>query len=97
MRKTLQLKDRKNKYFTVNNDCSFCYNVLYNSAATELAYLEKTVAAIHPASYRLSFTTESAAQVREVCQRYREALIEHREVKVPGDEFTRGHLKRGVE
>ena len=97
MRKTLQLKDRKNKYFTVKNDCSFCYNVLYNSAATELADLEKTVAAIHPASYRLSFTTESAAQVREVCQRYREALIEHREVKVPGDEFTRGHLKRGVE
>ena len=97
MRKTLQLKDRKNKYFTVKNDCSFCYNVLYNSAATELADLEKTVAAIHPASYRLSFTTESAAQVREVCQRYREALIEHREVKAPGDEFTRGHLKRGVE
>ena len=97
MRKTLQLKDRKNKYFTVKNDCSFCYNVLYNSAATELADLEKTVAAIHPASYRLSFTTESAAQVREVCQRYREALIEHREVKVPGDVFTRGHLKRGVE
>ena len=97
MRKTLQLKDRKNKYFTVKNDCSFCYNVLYNSAATELADLEKTVAAIHPASYRLSFTTESAAQVREVLQRYREALIEHREVKAPEDEFTRGHLKRGVE
>ena len=97
MRKTLQLKDRKNKYFTVKNDCSFCYNVLYNSAATELADLEKTVAAIHPASYRLSFTTESAVQVREVLHRYREALIEHREVKAPGDEFTRGHLKRGVE
>lgn len=97
MRKVLQLKDRKNKYFTVKNDCSFCYNVIYNSAVTELADLGKTVEAIHPASYRLSFTTESAIQVREVLQRYGEALIEHREVKTPGGEFTRGHLKRGVE
>ncbi len=97
IRKVLQLKDRKNKYFPVKNDCSFCYNILYNSAVTELADQSRTVKTIHPDSLRLSFTVETAAQVREVLQRYRAAFTEQREVKAPESAFTRGHLKRGVE
>lgn len=97
IRKVLQLKDRKNKYFPVKNDCSFCYNILYNSAVTELSDQSRTVKTIHPDSLRMSFTVESAVQVREVLQRYQAAFTEQQEVKAPEGAFTRGHLKRGVE
>ena len=96
-RKVLQLKDRKNKYFSVKNDCSFCYNILYNSAVTELADQTRTVASIHPDSLRMRFTTESAEKTGEVLKRYREAFVEGKDVTVPEVAFTRGHLKRGVE
>lgn len=97
IRKVLQLKDRKNKCFAVKNDCSFCYNIVYNSAVTELADQKKAVMQIAPDFLRMSFTIEDAGQVREVLQRYREAFVQRKEVKVPEGDFTRGHLKRGVE
>lgn len=96
-RKTLQLKDRKNKNFYVKNDCSFCYNVIYNSAVTELADQRKEIDQIAPESVRLSFTTEDEKQVREVLQRYRKAFINQETVEMPREDFTRGHWKRGVE
>ncbi len=96
-RKTLYLKDRKGKYFPVKNDCSFCYNILYNSAVTELADQSRSVAQIAPESVRLSFTIEDARQTREVLHRYTEVFADHKNVKNPSSDFTRGHLKRGVE
>ena len=96
-RKVLQLHDRKNKHFFIKNDCSFCYNILYNSAVTDLADLGKTVRLIAPESVRLSFTTESTEQVKAVLERYIKAFIKWEDVKNPEGDFTRGHMKRGVE
>ena len=96
-RKTLYLKDRKGKYFPIRNDCSFCYNILYNSAVTELADQSKTIVQIAPASVRLSFTIEDARRTREVLNRYTEVFADHKKVESPLSDFTRGHLKRGVE
>ena len=97
IKKVMQLKDRKNKYFPVKNDCTFCYNILYNSAVTELADQKKTVDALSPESVRICFTIEEATKVREVLQRYTDVFVREKEgTEAPGD-FTRGHLKRGVE
>ena len=96
-RRTLKLKDRKNKYFLIKNDCSFCYNILYNSAVTDLADLGQTIKQIAPESVRLSFTTEEQEQVKGVLQRYTKAFVRQEAVENPSGDFTRGHLKRGVE
>lgn len=96
-RKILQLKDRKGKYFPIKNDCSFCYNILYNSTVTELADQSRSISQIAPESVRLSFTIEDARQTREVLCRYTEVFAEHKKVESPSSDFTRGHLKRGVE
>lgn len=96
-RKILHLKDRKGKYFPIKNDCSFCYNILYNSTVTELADQSRSISQIAPESVRLSFTIEDARQTREVLCRYTEVFAEHKNVESPSSDFTRGHLKRGVE
>lgn len=96
-RKILHLKDRKGKYFPIKNDCSFCYNILYNSTVTELADQSRSISQIAPESVRLSFTIEDARQTREVLCRYTEVFAEHKNVESPSLDFTRGHLKRGVE
>ena len=70
---------------------------MYNSAVTDLADLGKTVRLIAPESVRLSFTTESTEQVKAVLERYIKAFIKWEEVGNPEGDFTRGHMKRGVE
>lgn len=64
---------------------------------TELADQSKTIVQIAPASVRLSFTIEGARQTREVLNRYTEVFADHKKVESPLSDFTRGHLKRGVE
>lgn len=97
IRKKLQLKDRKDKTFFIKNDCSFCYNILYNSAVTDLADMGQTVKQLAPESIRISFTGESKDQVRAVLERYIKAFVKQEAVEKMKGEFTRGHLKRGVE
>lgn len=96
-RKTLYLKDRMGKQFPVRNDCSFCYNILYNSTVTELADQSRMIAQLGPGSVRLSFTVENARQTREILKRYTDAFANHKKVGNLSSDFTRGHLKRGVE
>ena len=93
----LSLKDRIGKSFPVKNHCSFCYNSIYNSAAVSLLGLQEAVKDLSPSAIRLQFTTESKAQTKAVIQSFSDEFLYGREAKLPFEEFTRGHFKRGVE
>lgn len=96
-KKICYLKDRKNKSFPVKNECSFCYNVVYNSAPLELAGAGQELSSLAPDSVRLSFTIESEEQVRKVLHVYDRLFTDADRLKPVFSEFTRGHFKRGVE
>ncbi|ADL04813.1 peptidase U32 [[Clostridium] saccharolyticum WM1] len=93
----LSLKDRKGKSFPVKNHCTFCYNTIYNSAAVSLLGLWEAVKGLAPSSIRLQFTTEDKAQTKAVIKCFSDEFLYGREAKLPFEEFTRGHFKRGVE
>ena len=84
--RTLFLKDRKAAKMPVKNCCDFCYNLIYNSVPTYICDLTDTIREISPSALRYDFTTESAAEVRNI-------LLG---VPLRAGSFTRGHLKRGV-
>lgn len=91
-----RLKDRKNMKFAVKPVCKECYNIIYNSQPLSLLNMREPVASLAPGSLRISFTLENAAQTKKVLESFEKNYIEN----VPVEEFaefTRGHLKRGVE
>lgn len=93
----LTIKDRMGKIFPVKNHCAFCYNSIYNSAPVSLLGLEEDVKRLAPSAIRLQFTTENKAQTKAVIQSFSHGFLYGREAKLPFEEFTRGHFKRGVE
>ncbi len=84
--KCLQLKDRTGAVMPVKNVCRFCYNEIYNSVPTMLYDVKAVIEQIAPDSLRYDFTTETAAEVRQILAG----------VPLRAGLFTRGHLKRGV-
>lgn len=93
----LMLKDRMGKEFPVKNHCRFCYNSIYNSAPVSLHGFDEMVKALAPSSLRLQFTTEDKEQTEAVIRSFSGEFYNGQQAKLPFDEFTRGHFKRGVE
>ncbi|MBQ9063616.1 MAG: DUF3656 domain-containing protein [Eubacterium sp.] len=90
----LTLTDRKGAAFPVVNYCSACYNVIYNSLPACIpGSWRKAAEEAGIASFRIAFTTEPEAQIREIMLAARDRMA--------GDLFTfpttGGHYKRGVE
>ena len=84
------ITDKFQNTFAVRNECDYCYNVTYNSAPLYLADRLDEVRRTGVRKLRLSFTRESGAQVKKVLNAYREGEASG------GEEFTRGHFKRGI-
>ena len=89
------LTDRYKKDFPVYTDCTYCYNIMYNSVPLSLHKLfagkEKK-----PFGIRLDFTVEDQKETLAVIQYFKE--LTHGCYKEPFyQEFTTGHYKRGVE
>lgn len=91
----LYLTDRKGASFPVRCCCDFCCNVIYNSVPTSLIGDFSDAERLNAASYRISFTDETAETVREVLSAYAAA----RKGKKTELSFavTHGHFRRGVE
>lgn len=87
----IMLTDRMGAEFPVRQVCSFCYNVIYNSACFSLlgTGVEETFT---PAGWRLDFTFETAEEMSSVL----EAFATGTQCSGKGP-FTKGHFKRGVE
>lgn len=95
--------DRKNNHMGVENDCRYCYNILYNAKKLRLLS-ELPEIAEFAAVVRLHFTDESAKTCRQVISealRYLEGSSDNQAQKHKpegnGSGNTRGHYKRGVE
>lgn len=93
----LILKDRKGAELPVKNHCRFCYNTIYNPSPLSLLGQEDIVRRLSPESLRLSFTVEEPKQVEAIINAYGAHFLRGTDSPSPVEDFTRGHLKRGVE
>ncbi len=93
----LYMTDRTGKRIPMKNHCRFCYNTIYNPSPLSLLGMEKIVERIHPEVIRLAFTIEKPAKICEIIRAFADHFRYGQEGEAPFDEFTRGHMKRGVE
>lgn len=93
---TYSLTDRKNEKFPVKCNCDFCYNTIYNSKVFMAFDMKDDILNCGFETLRIDFTTENDSQIKEVLLAYEAVFINNRENPLKGD-FTKGHLKRGVE
>lgn len=94
-KKNISLKDRYKKNFYVTNYCDYCYNIIRNGVPLSLLGAKKSVENIQPSALRLMFTVESPKQCGRIVKAFGK-LDSSQEEKL-FSEFTRGHLKKGVE
>lgn len=90
------LLDRKKMIFPVKCNCDFCYNTLYNSKKYMAFDLKNQIINLGMKHLRIDFTIENKSEVSSVLKMYEETFINNRPGVMPAD-YTRGHLKRGVE
>lgn len=81
----------------VKNKCEFCYNTIYNSLALSTLGISDSVKSLGVNIIRLYFTTESSKECVLIIERYIECFIMDIKTGEFSENFTRGHLKRGVE
>ena len=93
----LWMKDRTGKLLPIKNHCRYCYNTIYNPSPLSLLGQERIVERIQPSVLRLQFTIEKPQQIREILDAYVDHFRYGQDTPAPLDDFTRGHLKRGVE
>lgn len=93
----LTLTDRYRNDFPIKNQCSFCYNKIYNCKPLSLLSCAKEAAELWPGAVRLDFTTESAAEAMQIAERFINAYKKGIHCQEEPWEFTRGHFKRGIE
>ena len=99
MRTVIYLKDRYGKYFPVKNNCTECYNTIYNTAPLILFPYRKELEKMGIHAYRISFTTEQGPQVKQILHLYEKIFLngEKSLQELYTGEYTGGHYKRGVE
>lgn len=95
----LMIKDRTGKELPVKNNCRFCYNTIYNPAPLSLLGQEALVRQINPAVLRLQFTIETPKLAERVIGAYAARFLHGEQEQPPLTlrDFTRGHMKRGIE
>lgn len=95
---TLYLKDRYEKLFPVKINCNHCFNVIYNSQPSSLHSYIGTLLKHHVSGIRMDFTVETAAETTKIMDFF-DQVMKHPERKntPPYQEYTKGHLGRGVE
>lgn len=91
-----RLTDRYQKQLPVYVNCAHCYNVIYNSLPLSLHQNLEKIRNAGIRTFRLDFTTENGNDVDRIIHYYKEKLQEN-EIPLPYEEYTKGHLKRGVE
>lgn len=88
------LSDRYQKDFPVYNDCTYCYNIIYNSVPLSLHKLFDK-GKIRPGVCRLDFTVEDGEETGKIIEYFHKISRCYEEPFYR--DFTTGHYKRGVE
>lgn len=91
----LTLKDRYKKDFYVKNYCNYCYNIIRNGVPLSLMGVEKTIEQIPHSGIRLLFSMESPKECQDILDGF--AAMDEKKEQELFSEFTRGHIKKGVE
>ena len=93
---TITLTDRRGKQFPVKNHCGFCYNIVYNSAPLSLFDEREEWMRMHPRSIRVQFSTETGSEVTRILNAALAVNTRNAVSGMSGEEFTRGHFRRGI-
>lgn len=93
---TTTLTDRRGKQFPVKNHCGFCYNIVYNSAPLSLFDEREEWMRMHPRSIRVQFSTETGSEVTRILNAALAVNTRNAASGMSGEEFTRGHFRRGI-
>lgn len=93
----LYLKDRYKENMPVKNHCLFCYNTIYNAKPLSTLGIAKSIQRLEVYPMRLIFTIENENEVQELVKKYQQVYQFGKKITEEMGEFTRGHLKRGIE
>ena len=94
------LKDRYGKFFPVKNNCTECYNSIYNTTPLLLFDFHEDFKRMGMGGYRISLTTENAGEVLRIMELYQEVFLSGKTTikdQLSNGTYTNGHYKRGVE
>ena len=97
--KRIILKDRKGAEFICINNCSDCSNIIYNNVPISLQGESDFINKISPKALRLVFSVENADDISPVVNYFLHFV---KSKKMPegqllkDNQFTKGHLNRGV-
>ena len=94
--KQITIVDRKNENMSVVCNCDYCYNTIYNSKKYIAFDLREDILSLKLSELRLDFTIEDAKEVCEVLDLYNKVFNQNMAFEYRQD-YTKGHLKRGVE
>lgn len=96
----LFLEDRYKERFPVKNNCTFCYNKLYNSKIYNILSENQTLQSMGFLGYRMDFTLEQPGEMKKILAQYERMFCKpvsaHQKAENDGI-YTKGHFKRGVE
>jgi len=91
----MPITDRTGKHLSVENKCTYCYNLIYNTVPISLAGIWNKVEKLDPRSVRINLTVEDSEESIKIINAFVKA-IQNGRADDPV-EFTRGHFLRGVE
>lgn len=90
------LEDRMHMKFRVKTNCNYCYNTIYNSKCLSLLSNQSEILALAPKNLRLDFTFEDEKEVAEVLRQFVRVYCYGESGSLPGEEYSKGHFKRGI-
>ena len=90
------IEDRFRNRFPVKNNCSSCYNVIYNTLPVYLGNQQESLRQIAPEKLRIQFSVESRKQVGEILSLFEENDGGSPVCTEAPFSFTQGHFKRGI-
>lgn len=90
----LTLKDRYSANFYVHTSCSDCINEIYNGKPLWIGNESGIINDLHPSVIRFHITKENEEEIKEILKAAKS--IQKGEKASLSQEYTKGHLKRGV-
>lgn len=93
----LTLQDRYKKEFCVKCVCDFCYNIIYNSIPLGIWKEADELKQLGFQSFRMNFTMEKPDEMKHLLNAFGRLYLHGEKVQFQAEQFTKGHLKRGVE
>ncbi|MDO4789182.1 MAG: DUF3656 domain-containing protein [Johnsonella sp.] len=94
---TLSLKDRYQNEMPVKNRCHFCYNTIYNAKPLSVLGIGDRILDLRPAVLRIWLSTEDQKGIARILTAYIKRFKFLEKTEEISEDFTRAHLKRGVE